>query len=182
MRVDAEFETEYPDADRTSTEATASLIRAGEAVIAEIGRCIDDSLGVRHPVLTALAVLDGAGEPLTPTEIADRMLLASATMTTTLDALERRGWVRRVPNPEDRRSTLVEITSEGRTVADSALPGIRAVEKALMAALTPAEREQLVDMLDRVLHRSAEVAAAPAIALEGRRARPARLGGSSPTP
>ena len=38
------------------------------------------------------------------------MLVASATMTATLDLLERRGWIRRIPNPGDRRSVLIEIT------------------------------------------------------------------------
>lgn len=175
VRVDSDFADEYPDGDARSTEAYASLVRAGQAVLAELDRCIAAALDVKHPTLTALAVLDGASEALTPSEIADRVLVASATMTATLDALERRGWVRRVPNPADRRSVLVEITSDGRAVADQALPGIRAVEKSMMSTLTGAERAELVDLLDKVLRRSAELVAEPAIPLDGRRARPGRL-------
>ncbi len=167
---------EYPDADAPSTEAYATLVRAGQAVLAELDRCIRESTDIKHPVFTALAVLDGAEKPLTPSEIAERVLVASATMTATLDALERRGWVRRTANPADRRSVLVEITSEGRAVADRVLPGIRAVEKSMMSALTAAERTQLVELLDKVLRRSAEVAAVAPIPLEGRRHRPDRLG------
>ncbi len=158
VRVDADYALEYPDGDAPSTEAYASLVRAGEAVLAELDRCVGASLGIKHPVLTALAVLDGAGEPLTPSEIADRVLVASATMTATLDVLERRGWVRRLPNPADRRSVLVEITAEGRAITDLALPGIRVVEKAMMQDLTADERAQLVNLLDKVLRRSAELA------------------------
>jgi DNA-binding MarR family transcriptional regulator len=179
VRVDPGFVTEYPGADPSSTEACATVVRAGEALVTEVGRCIDEVLGVRHPVLTALAVLDGAGEALTPSEIADRMLVASATMTATLDALERRGWVRRLPNPEDRRSTLVEITPEGRAASDTVLPAIRSVEKALMSVLTPTEREQLVEMLDRVLRHSAVVAAAAVAEPQGARVRPAPLAGTT---
>lgn len=175
MRVDPDFDVEYPEGDARSTEAYASLVRAGEAVLAELDRCITDTFDVRQPVMTALAVLDGAGAPLTPSEIADRVLVASATMTATLDTLERRGWIRRLPNPEDRRSTLVEITSDGRAVTDAALPGIRIVERSMMSALTPTERAQLVELLDKVLHRSAEIAAEPPTRLEGRRVRPDRL-------
>lgn len=175
VRVGADFTTEYPDGDPSSTELYASITRAGEAVLAELDRCIEASLGVRHPVLTALAVLDGAGEALTPSEIADRVLVASATMTATLDTLERKGWVRRVPNPDDRRSVLVEITDDGRAVTDRALPGIREVEKSVMSVLTEQERRQFVDALDKVLRRSAEVAGEPPIPLEGRRNRPDRL-------
>ncbi len=175
MRVDADYAEEYPDGDAPSTEAYASLVRAGEAVLAELDRCIGASLGIKHPILTALAVLDGAGEPLTPSEIADRVLVASATMTATLDVLERRGWVRRLPNPADRRSVLVEITPEGRAVTDRVLPGIRVVEKSMMSVLTASERKQLAALLDKVLHRSAELAGADPIPLTGRRVRPSRL-------
>jgi DNA-binding MarR family transcriptional regulator len=175
VRVDADFADEYPDGDAPSTEAYASLVRAGQAVLAELDRCITDSIDVRQPIFTALAVLDGAGEALTPSEIAERVLVASATMTATLDALERRGWVRRVANPADRRSVLVEITPDGRAVADQVLPGIRAVEKSMMSRLTVTERAQLVELLDKVLQRSAEIAAEEPIPMSGRRVRPARL-------
>ena len=176
VRVDPDFAEEYPDGDAASTEAFASLVRAGQALLAELDRCIANSIDVKQPIFTALAVLDGAGEALTPSEIADRVLVASATMTATLDALERRGWVRRLPNPADRRSVLVEITDEGRSVADQALPGIRAVEQSMMSTLTTSERAQLVELLDKVLRQSAQVADQPAIPLEGRRVRPERLG------
>ena len=152
------------------------MVRAGQAVLAELDRCITHSIDVRQPIFTALAVLDGAGEALTPSEIADRVLVASATMTATLDALERQGWVRRVANPADRRSVLVEITPDGRAVADQVLPGIRAVEKSMMSTLTVAERAQLVGLLDKVLQRSAVLAAEAPIPMTGPRVRPDRLG------
>lgn len=175
MRVDPDFATEYPDGDPSSTEVYASIARAGEAFLSELDRCIQASLGIKQAVLTALAVLDGAGRALTPSEIADRVLVASATMTATLDSLEQRGWVRRVPNPQDRRSVLVEITADGRAVADRALPGIRTVENEMASVLTESERRTLVDLLDRLLRRSGELAEAPPIPLEGRRNRPERL-------
>ena len=85
---------------------------------------------------TALAVIDGAAAPLTPSQVSDRVLIPSATMTATLDLLERRGWIRRTPNPGDRRSVLIEITPDGRATADQLLPGIRAIERSILSALT----------------------------------------------
>lgn len=38
-----------------------------------------------QPAATTLAVLDGAGGPLTPSQISERMLVASASTTATLD-------------------------------------------------------------------------------------------------
>ncbi len=184
VRVGADFEEEYPGADRTSTEAYASLCRTGEALLGELDRSIRLTFSIPQPAATALAVIDGAGVPLTPSQVSDRMLIASATMTTTLDLLEHRGWIRRVANPDDRRSTLIEITPDGKAATDQLLPGIRALEKSILSALTPGERAHLLDLLVKILARAAEVAARQPEPLTGQRIRPARLNGpaQAPTP
>ena len=174
VRVPADFADEFPAGDATSTEGYASLVRAGEALLALLDASIQRALDIKQPVFTALAVLDGATEPLTPSEIADRVLVASATMTATLDQLERRHWVRRLPNAADRRSVLVEITDEGRAVTDRMLPVIRNVERTTMAVLSERERRHLVRMLDKVLRRTAELASGDPIDAAGPRVRPDR--------
>jgi DNA-binding MarR family transcriptional regulator len=174
VRVDASFDQEFPDGDARSTEIVASLVRVGASVLAELDRTIYASFQVPQPVITALAVIEGADGPLTPSEIADRMLVPSATMTATLDTLESRGWVTRSPNPDDRRSILVSVTAEGRAAADRFLPGIRKVELALASGLSPRERDQFLTLMGKLLARAAEVAEEPPIPLEGRRRRPKR--------
>jgi DNA-binding MarR family transcriptional regulator len=175
VRVDADFQDEYPGGDTTCTEAYASVCRTGEALLGELDRRIVLTFGMNQATATALAVIDGAAAPLTPSQVGDRVLIPSATMTATLDLLERRGWIRRTPNPADRRSVLVEITPDGRAAADQLLPGIRAVERSVMSALTQDERAQLLELLAKVLARAAEVAAEPPEPLKGQRIRPARL-------
>jgi DNA-binding MarR family transcriptional regulator len=175
VKVDADFADEYPEADRTCTEAYASVCRTGEALLGELDRRVRLTLGIPQAAATALAVIDGAGAPLTPSQVADRVLIPSATVTATLDLLERRGWIRRAPNPDDRRSTLVEITPEGRAVADQILPGIRMLEKSVLSALTPDERLQLLDLLAKILDRAAAVADEDPEPLTGLRVRPGRL-------
>ena len=174
VQVDDGYAEEYPDGDARSTEAAASLVRAGMALLLELDRRILETFGVAHPVVTALAVVEGADRPLTPSEISERVLVASATMTSTLDVLEGRGWVVRMPNPDDRRSVLVAVTEEGRSVADRFLPGIRGWERDTMSALSAGEREQLLALLAKVLSRAAQLAEEPAPPLEGRRNRPKR--------
>jgi DNA-binding MarR family transcriptional regulator len=131
---------------------------------------------VPQAAATALAVIDGAAASLTPSQVSDRVLVPLATMTTTLDLLEHRGWIRRVANPDDRRSTLIEITPDG-TATDQLLPGIRTLEKSILSALTPGERAHLLDLLAKILTRAAEVAARQPEPLTGQRIRPARLSG-----
>lgn len=48
------------------------------------------------------------------TTISDRLLLSKSTITRVIDELEDRGWVERVPDPEDRRAQRVVLTAEGR--------------------------------------------------------------------
>jgi DNA-binding MarR family transcriptional regulator len=177
VRVDADFQDEYPGGDATCTETYASLCRTGEALLGELDRRIRLTFDIPQAAATALAVIDGAGEPLTPSQVGDRVLIASATMTATLDLLEHRGWIRRTANPGDRRSVLIEITPAGRAITDQMLPGIRTLERSVLSVLTPDERTHLLDLLARILARTAEVAGEQhPEPLTGPRVRPARLG------
>ena len=73
VKVDADFEDEYPGGDATCTEAYASLCRTGEALLGELDRRIAATFRISQAAATALAVIDGAGTPLTPSQVADRV-------------------------------------------------------------------------------------------------------------
>jgi DNA-binding MarR family transcriptional regulator len=77
--------------------------------------------------------------------------LSSGTMTTRLDGLERAGLVRRLPDPDDRRGVLVELTRKGLRLHQEAV-GVQAEKEALIKeALTDREKKQLNDLLRRVM-------------------------------
>ena len=171
MKVGADFGQEYPDGDVTSAEAFATLVRTGVALTMEIDRSMATTFDLPQVVLNCLAVVEGADHPLTPSEISERTVVSSATMTGTLDQLEYRAWVRRLPNPADRRSVFVEITPEGRAVADQLLPGIRKIEVGVLGALSPTELAMLLKLLGKVLDGAATVALGEPIKLQGRRIR-----------
>jgi DNA-binding MarR family transcriptional regulator len=100
-----------------------------------------------------LTALHWAGEPYRRKagELARRAELTSGAMTSRLDALEKEGLVRRLRDPDDRRSVLVELTEKGRRQHDKAM-GIQAQKEALLAeALTEREKEQLNTLLRRVM-------------------------------
>ena len=115
----------------------------------------------------ALAVLEGADRPLSPTTIAERLLVTTASMTSLLDTLERRGFISRSPDPADRRKVLVTLTENGRHVVDQFLPQVVAVQTALMADLTETQRHQLLESLATIreaidtLDADAVIAASP---------------------
>jgi len=69
--------------------------------------------GLTAPQLATLRVI-GAGGPITPAAIADRVHLSRGTVTGILARLEQHGLVARRPAAADRRSVVLELTAEGR--------------------------------------------------------------------
>jgi len=67
-----------------------------------------------------LGVIRGApGGRSAPTAIADELGRTTGGMSLTLDRLEAAGWIRRSPDPADRRRVVVELTPVGRELATS---------------------------------------------------------------
>lgn len=171
VTVESDFDLEYPDGDAASTEAYATVARAGAACMQELERFVTTRFDMPMAAATVLAALDGADAALTPSQIGERVFVASASLTSILDLLERRGLARREPNPGDRRSTLVEITDKGRATADRLLPAIRNIEREAFDPLSPDERLQLVALLAKVLARLAGMAGGPPQQAGGNRER-----------
>lgn len=100
-----------------------------------------------------LATLRRAGEPfrLNPRVLTGRLMLSAAAMTNRLDNLERRGLIRRLPDPADRRALLIELTRDGRRTIDRAMTRHVANEDRILAALTKKERRELAALLRKLL-------------------------------
>lgn len=109
----------------------------------------------------ALAVIEGAGEPLPPKVIGERLLQTSGSITSLLDTLERRGLVRREPHPEDRRKLLVDITDEARDLVAKMLPLVHATSIDVLDGLSEADREQLTLSLAKIRANAQAMAARP---------------------
>jgi DNA-binding MarR family transcriptional regulator len=173
VRVGPGFENEFPGADPVAAEAGANLARTNFLWMAELARRRRVVADLSPSGFQALAILEGAGEPLPSTVIADRLLVSTASMTSLLDTLERRGLVVRDAHPRDRRKILVRLTDAGYAVVDRMLPIVHAAATDVFGTLTRAERETLVDLLGRVQHHLAELAGRPVPAPQPR--RPPRL-------
>ena len=110
-----------------------------------------------------LAVVEGAGEPLEPSVIAERLVVTTGSMTSLLDNLEKRGLVRRLPHPEDRRKLLIDITPEAQAIVDELLPSLHARERDVMnAALSKNEQRSLLRLLAKLQQAGLDAASMPA--------------------
>lgn len=86
-----------------------------------------------------------------PGELAKLEELSSGAMTNRLDHLERAGLVRRLPDPQDRRSVQVELTDAGSRIYREAVSAQGAKEALLASALTVREKQQLNALLRRLM-------------------------------
>lgn len=96
--------------------------------------------------------LRSVGEPyqMSPTRLAQLLNTHPATLTNRLDRLAKSGYVTREPASGDRRSLLVALTRKGHDAWSSTIGDQLATERALLAPLCEAEREQLVALLRKV--------------------------------
>ena len=86
-------------------------------------------------------------------QLASHMRLSSGAMTNRLDRMEAAGLIRRLPDPNDRRGTLVEPTEAGLAIWDRTV-GTQAIREAQIASvLDEGERASLHQLL-RVLMRA----------------------------
>ncbi len=108
--------------------------------------------GPRLPFLMVLASLDEFG-PHSQRDLCRRLSFDPSDMVGWIDRLEALGFACRGADPTDRRRHAVEITDSGREwlAGATARMGDRAAE--FLGGLDPSEREELVDLLQRVLRR-----------------------------
>ena len=101
--------------------------------------------------LLSLLTREGEVYRSSPGKLARIMELSSGAMTNRLDRLEQAGLVRRLPDPDDRRGILVELTPDGKRVYEDAV-GVQGRKESLVAsALSVPEKKQLNALLRRLM-------------------------------
>lgn len=123
------------------TRCYRAVSRIATRSVQDAGLCLTD--------FAALEALLHKG-PLTITEIQGKVLLASGSMTAAVDRLEKKGHVVRTPAADDRRAKLVELTPEGRRVAEKAFEQHAVQLEAAMAVLNQNEKRQLHALLKKL--------------------------------
>jgi DNA-binding MarR family transcriptional regulator len=172
IRVGSDFEVEYPDARALATECYANFWRTADMLMELHNRQTRDEYGLSPNARQILAVVEGAGEPLEPSVIAERLLTTTGTMTSLLDTLEKRGLIQRLAHPNDRRKLLVAITPAAQTIIDALLPSLHARERAVMSdALTISEQRQLLQLIAKLQQAAIRASSEPP-AHGARRVRP----------
>src|SRR3954471_17539071 len=127
---------ERPGLDLCGMAGVARLLRVAHR-FDEAQDQFFSALGLKPGWLDVLGALRRVGDPfqLTPTRLSEEALISTAGMTNRLDRLEQAGLVRRLPDPDDRRGILVELTPDGRELVDGAIDAHRGLSKRLLGGL-----------------------------------------------
>ncbi|MFW6690283.1 MarR family winged helix-turn-helix transcriptional regulator [Streptomyces sp. MAR4 CNX-425] len=122
----------------------SSRVRQHDRLMATAGVSLD------RAAVALLRQVEGA-EPLRLGELAGQLGVEASHVTRQVQQLQKAGYVSRVPDPDDRRAQLIQLTGEGR----EAIARIRAVAcQGMQVALgewSPEELRRLAELFHRMV-------------------------------
>ena len=148
----AGWRSERPDLDLAPLQVLSRVSRLARH-LDRARRTAFAAHGLEAWEFDVLSALRRQGPPyqLSPGSLLHATLVTSGTMTNRIDRLAEGGLVRRLPDPQDKRGVLVELTLRGRSVADAALTDLLAQERDLLGGLEASQRDLLASLLRTLL-------------------------------
>ena len=127
------------------------IIRLPAALDAQLQR----DAGFSHFEYTVMVNLSNAPDrALRMSRLAGLCHSSLSRLSHVVSRLERRGWVRRTPCPDDGRATVATLTDEGFRALDAAAPGhVEAVRAFVIDALDAGQLRELTTIGDTILRR-----------------------------
>ncbi len=129
--------------DKELLLALRDLVMAAERERLRMAR---ETLGVGVNEMQACAFIAASG-PRTPSELADRLQITTASVTELVDRLQRDDLVSRLPHPTDRRKLLVTLTPDGVRKTEQVQERFGAIMARCTTDLTTGEREAVLNFL-----------------------------------
>ena len=137
-----------PDVSEAMAAAT-SIMRAQQIVLAAVDGALRP-FGLTFARYEGLVLLlySRRGE-LPLGKMGPRLMIHPTSVTNIIDRLEQQGLVRRRPHPTDGRTTLAEITDEGRRLAKQATRAVNSVVFGL-GNLSPGDLHHLMAIITKL--------------------------------
>lgn len=137
-----------PGTRSQATACVSGVLRTGDLLLERVSATLR-RYGLTLSMANALTILEGTDGPLPPHAISERLLVSRGAVTQIIDALEKRGLVRRIAHPRDRRSLLVEMTAEGRSLRREVEPVLTRRDEVWMGGLCAEERDAFLRLLEK---------------------------------
>ncbi|MFP5346678.1 MAG: MarR family winged helix-turn-helix transcriptional regulator [Actinomycetes bacterium] len=132
--------------DPLSMKVVTSVMRVQQLLLAQLDAMLKpfDITFARYEVLVLLTFSRTGALPLS--KIGQRLMVHPTSVTNAIDRLEQQGLVRRVPDAEDRRRTLAELTPSGKRLTKRATKALTSADFGITGLPEPAQ-EQLYALL-----------------------------------
>ena len=157
--MESGYDLRFDHGDETPVRLKGQLSRLVGMTAAQTRQVAADALaavGAGKDDFVVLAALAELG-PASQAALASRTRIYTSDLVSVLNGLAAQGWIRRAPDPADKRRNVITITGDGeRRLAelDRVLAG---VNDQIMAPLDHTERQQLFALLGRVNAHLADV-------------------------
>lgn len=129
------------DKEERALSAFINFMRAADSVVARLDAQIEMG-GLTHGQFAVLEALLHLG-PLNQCDLARKLLRSGGNVTVVIDNLEKRQWVRRERQKNDRRMVIVRLTPAGRKLIAGIFPSHALAITAEMNRLSAGEQETL---------------------------------------
>ena len=128
---------------------TYHLVHAAQDVETRVEHALEEG-GLSLAKMKLLRHLNSCKEAIPLGALAEKNSCVKSNVTQLMDRMEGEGLVRRIPDPDDRRSVRAQITPEGRRKYEAAAKRLALAETEVMASFSAAERQQLIEFLERL--------------------------------
>jgi DNA-binding MarR family transcriptional regulator len=109
--------------------------------------------GLSIPEWRVMAVL-GRFAPLSANEVAERTAMDKVRVSRAVARLMKAGLIDRATDSDDRRRSALKLSRAGRRMHEGIIPMARQIEAALLARLSPAERNALDELVAKLMDRA----------------------------
>lgn len=127
-----------------------ALVRTQIAVWNAADAAVTAASGLALGSVTALRVIDERGGTARVQDVAETVVITVGAASKVVDRLEREGCVRRVPHPDDRRSSRLEVTPDGARTLAVARAALDGALEAATAGVPAAHLKQARAVLARI--------------------------------
>jgi DNA-binding MarR family transcriptional regulator len=137
------------DKDRDDEDRDETLSEAFWAVARHLRRLSRETLApwdITPSQSRAIGVLRRHGT-MRLSELSEHLRIVARSTTEVVDGLQERGLVERLPDPHDRRATLVRLTPAGNDVATAIRAARHAEAEGFFSGLSDTDRTQLARIL-----------------------------------
>jgi DNA-binding MarR family transcriptional regulator len=149
MRLQQQFRYDIPVNEPAADDSLAELFWSVARSLRHRNKDALEPLHVSPSHGRALPVLLRHG-PIRLGALAEHLRIAPRSATEVVDDLEQRGLAERVPDPGDRRATLVHLTPAGLAAEDAIRKARQAAAERFFAGLSEADRADLARILRRL--------------------------------